>query len=133
MGRMQKVNELMKRELGSMLQREMRDPRLQFVTITEVSVSPDLHHARIKFSVLGQSANVEDVTESLNHAAGYMRRFIAKNLRLRYTPELEFIYDPSIEYSVRIEQTLKDIDKLAAETKDECEITEDRGGQQGGE
>jgi len=127
MGRMEKVNELVKREIGSMIQREMRDPRLQFVTITEVHVSPDLHHAKVKFSFLKQSSNVEDVTQSLNHAAGYMRRRIGQNLRLRYTPELEFIYDPSIEYSVRIEQALKDIDGLARKSEDEHTITENEG------
>ena len=127
MGRMEKVNELVKREIGLLLQREMHDPRLQFVTITEVHVSPDLHHARVKFSVLGPQSNVDDVTQSLNHAAGYLRRRIGHNLTLRFTPELEFLYDPSIEYSARIEETLKDIQGLPTQTGTTDTETPDQG------
>ena len=116
MGRMEKVNELVKREIGILLQREMHDPRLQFVTITEVHVSPDLHHARVKFSVLGSQCSAEDASRSLNHAAGYIRRRIGQTLTLRFTPELEFLYDPSIEYSARIEQALQDIQNLPTQS-----------------
>ncbi len=124
MGRMERVNELVKRQIGVLLQQEMHDPRLRFVTITEVRVSPDLHYARIKFSVLDSQSKVDDVARSLNHAAGYIRRRIGQNLTLRFIPELEFIYDPSIEYSARIEQTLQDIKKLPTQAADKSETLE---------
>ncbi|MFA5259725.1 MAG: 30S ribosome-binding factor RbfA [Candidatus Omnitrophota bacterium] len=127
MGRMEKVNELVKRQIGVLLQKEMHDPRLQFVTITEVHVSPDLHYAQIKFSVLGSQCNTDDAVRSLNHAAGYLRRRIGQNLTLRYTPELEFIYDPSIEYSARVEQTLQDIKKLPKHAATDDTETQDQG------
>ena len=111
MGRMEKVNQLMKREISTILQREVQDPRLEFVSITGVTVSPDLHVARVNFSVLGDEKKKEDAKKALNSARGYIRRLIGKRISLRYTPDLEFIYDNSLEYSARIEQTFEEIKK----------------------
>ncbi len=109
MGRMERVNQLMKREIGNMIQQEIQDPRLEFVTITHVDVSRDLHHARVNFSVLGDEVKVTAAEKGLEGACKYIRRLIGQRITLRYTPEIEFVYDPSIEYSARIEKTLEDI------------------------
>ncbi len=109
MGRIEKVNQQVKREIGRIIQRELSDPRLQFVTVTEVDVSRDLHNARVHFSVLGESSAVQAALEGLEGAKGMIRCELGKSMNMRYTPELFFIYDQSIEMSVRIEETLKEI------------------------
>jgi len=111
MGRMEKVNQLMKKEIGTIIQRAMKDPRLTFVTITSANVSSDLHDAKISFSVLGDSQEAEVIREILNHASGYIRKIVGRRITLRNTPHLEFVYDSSIEYSARIEKTLKEINE----------------------
>ena len=111
MGRMEKVNQLVKREISNIIQREIADPRLRFVTITAVEVSPDLHVARVSFSVLGDDKRVVEAEEALEHAKGYLRKLVGKRVILRYTPALEFVYDDSIAYGARIEQTLEEIKK----------------------
>jgi ribosome-binding factor A len=118
MGRMERVNQLMKREISQLILSELRDPRLEFVSITHVEVSPDLHHAKISFSVLGNQQKVDEVRSVLTHAGGYIRRLVSQNLTLRFTPDLEFVYDPSIAFSAGVEQALKEIhDKNAGDSK----------------
>ncbi len=113
MGRMEKVNQLLKREVGSIIQKEIQDPRLQFVTITHVDVSRDLHCARVNFSVLGEDAQVAAAEKGLDSARGYIRKLVGQRISLRYTPEIEFVFDPSIEKSARIERTLEEIKRSA--------------------
>jgi len=109
MERIDRVNQQVKRELGRIIQRELSDPRLQFVTITEVDVSRDLRNARIRFSVLGEESKVQAAQQGLEGARGMIRKLLSQSMSLRYTPELFFIYDQSVEMSVRIEETLKEI------------------------
>ena len=109
MGRMERINNQVKREIGKIIQRELGDPRLQFVTITEADVSRDLHNARIRFSVLGETSAVQAAKKGLESARGMIRKLLGKSMNMRHTPELFFIYDQSIEMSARIEETLKEI------------------------
>jgi len=109
MGRIEKVNHQVQREIGKIIQQELSDPRLQFVTITDVDVSRDLHNAKIRFSVLGGSEQVQAAQNGLDGAKGMIKRLLGKNMNLRHTPDLYFIYDQSIEMSARIEETLKEI------------------------
>lgn len=109
MGRLERVNQQVKRQIGEILQRELADPRLRFVTITEVDVSRDLHNAKIRFSVLGEGRRVDAALEGFERAKGLIRKLLGKSMNMRYTPELFFIYDPSIEMGARIEETLKEI------------------------
>ena len=109
MERIKKVNQEVKREIGRIIQRELGDPRLEFVTITEVDVSRDLRNARIRFSVLGEASKAQAAQKGLEGAKGMIRKLLGKNMILRYVPELFFIYDQSVEMSVRIEETLKEI------------------------
>ena len=109
MERIKKVNQQVKREIGRIIQRELGDPRLQFVTITEVDVSRDLRNAKIRFSVLGEESQAQAALKGLEGAKGMIRKLLGKSVNLRYTPDLFFIYDQSIEMSVRIEETLKEI------------------------
>ena len=111
MGRIERINEMVKREISVMLLEEIRDPRLKFVTILSVDVSKDLQHAKVFFSVLGHDH--KGAQEALQNAKGFIRRLVGQRVVMRYTPEIDFIYDKSIEYSDRIEQTLLDINRRA--------------------
>ena len=105
----------MKREIGSMLQTDFHDTRFTFVTVTQVVVSPDLHQARVSFTVLGDEDQVQRTAEDLNRVRGYIRKLVGERVRLRYTPEIEFVYDKSVEYSDRIEKKIQEIHQLDAE------------------
>lgn len=109
MGRIEKINQLMKEEISKIIQFEVKDPRLKFVTIIQVEVSRDLQHARVYFSVLGNREKVRLTQEGLNRAKGFIRRLIGQYIRMRYTPEIEFIFDRSLEYSMAIEEVLERI------------------------
>lgn len=109
MNRMDKINQRIKREVGDIVLKELKDPRLEFVTITQVEVTRDLQRARVYFSVLGKQEQVQKVQTGLTSARGFVRKLIGQRVRLRYTPDIEFIYDHSIEYSARIETALQEI------------------------
>ena len=109
MGRIDKINQRIKREIGDIVLKELKDPRLEFVSITHVEVSRDLQHAKVYFSVLGRGNQVQKAGEGLLSARGFVRKLIGQRVRMRYTPEIEFIFDHSIEYSARIEAALEEI------------------------
>ena len=106
--RINRINEEIQKELSSLL-RGLKDPRVQggMVTITHVDTTSDLRYSRIFVSVLDKSQE-KDVVKGLKSAAGYLRRELGASLRLRYTPELQFIADDSIEYGAHILELLRD-------------------------
>ena len=103
-----RINEEIQRELSSLF-RTLKDPRVQsgMVTITHVDTTSDLRYSRIYVSVLEKSLE-KDVIRGLKSAAGYLRRELGANMSLRYTPELQFIADDSIEYGAHILEMLRD-------------------------
>ncbi len=109
MSRMERINQQVKREIGKIIQQELSDPRLEFVSITNVDVSKDLRNARVYFSVLGDERQKENAEKGLNGAGGTVRGFLSKKLNMRNTPELKFYYDKSIEHTSFVEETLKEI------------------------
>ena len=111
MPRCEKVAHAIKREVSLIIHDELKDPRLGFVTITNVTVTPDLQHARIFFSVLGQDQEYERTQQALDSALGFIRRLIGQRIELRFVPELSFHQDRTGEYSVRIEEILQEIKK----------------------
>ncbi len=121
--RMEKVNAMIKRELGVMIQfGEIKDPRVSLVTIQNVDVSRDLQHAHVKFSVLSDDAKViQSATEGLNNCAGFVRKTIAQRVALRYTPEFKFFYDKGILYAEQVNRALDEVKQLpkAKESADE--------------
>ena len=106
--RIGRINEEIQRELSGLF-RTLKDPRVQggMVTITHVDTTSDLRYSRIYVSVLDK-AQEKDVVKGLKSAAGYLRRELGASLRLRYTPELQFVADDSIEYGAHILQMLRD-------------------------
>jgi len=109
MSRIDRVNHQLKREIGAIIQKELEDPRLEFVTITEADISRDLRHAKIYFSVLGNRQQADISRRGLEGASGIIRKYVGQNMKMRYTPELTFYYDESLQKSARIEETLKEI------------------------
>ena len=109
MGRMDRINALMKREIAKILLQDLQDPRFQFVSITQVSVSPDLENARVFFSFLGERGQMPGIQGALENAAGMVRRLVSQRMDLRHTPRIEFLYDPSLEYSANVEDVLEKI------------------------
>lgn len=110
--RQRRVAQQIHRELSQLLMREVRDPRLGAVTVTEVRVTPDLLLARIYFSVLGDAEDEAVALAALERAGGFLRTQLAERLSLRFMPELTFMLDKSAEYGRRIEELL---DQIAAE------------------
>ena len=109
MGRLEKINEQLKREIGLIIHRELGDPRLEFVSITYVQVSRDLRHAKVHFSVLGNEKKSEEAQQGLEAAKGLIRKKVGQQMSMRFTPELLFAFDHSLEYSAKIDKTLQDI------------------------
>ena len=93
-------------EVARMIASELKDPRLGFVTVTEVRVSPDLSHARVFISILGGEEEEQSALEALGSARGFLRREIGRRVRLRHTPELHFEVDRTLDHSDRIEELL---------------------------
>jgi ribosome-binding factor A len=104
--RQRRVSELIHRELSLLLMLEARDPRLAGVTITGVSVTPDLLLARVHFTVLGDAEDEKQALAGLEGAGGFLRTQLAGRVRLRFVPELVFAVDGSSAYGRRIEELL---------------------------
>ncbi|MBP8597667.1 MAG: 30S ribosome-binding factor RbfA [Selenomonas sp.] len=104
--RVEKVQELMKQEISQIVQRELKDPRIGFVTVTSVECTGDLREAKIYVSIMGSEQQVKDSWTGLNRGLGFIRREIGKRIRLRFTPELTFELDKSLDYSAHIQELL---------------------------
>jgi ribosome-binding factor A len=105
--RTEQVADLIKEVLSELLEREVKDPQMGFVTLTDVEVTPDLRNARVYFSVLGDEAAVQESQAALERAAGFLRRELSRRLTIRYVPELHFVLDRSVERSQRIADLLR--------------------------
>lgn len=106
--RTDRVGEAIQELVAGLLVREIKDPRIGLVTITGVRISPDLRHARIFFSTLGDEEQRTRSLRGLRSAAGFVRGQIARQLNLRVAPEIAFEYDPSLEEAERLSRLLKD-------------------------
>ncbi|MCM3739005.1 30S ribosome-binding factor RbfA [Oceanobacillus luteolus] len=109
--RANRVAEQMKKELGEILTAKIKDPRVGFVTVTDVEVTGDLQQATIYISVLGTDKEKQETLLGLTKAKGFIRSEIGKRIRLRKTPELLFEFDEAYEYGNRIETILRDLNK----------------------
>ena len=105
--RMRRVDEAMREVLSDVLTHEVKDPRVGFVTVTDVKTSPDLRHARVYVSVLGDAEVVEASLEGLRSANGFLQGRVGGELRLKNTPTLQFIHDDTAERAQRLERILK--------------------------
>lgn len=107
--RMDKINEELKRELSIIIDNNLKNPNITgMISVTKVKTSPDLKYAKVYISLLN-CKNKKDTLDGLKNASGFMRSEIAKRINLRYTPELSFEIDDSMEYGERIDNILKEI------------------------
>jgi ribosome-binding factor A len=109
--RLERVAQLLKQEIGQLIQRDLKDPRIGFVTITRIVLSRDLRHAKVLFSIYGDEAAKERSLEGLQRAAGFIRGELGKRLDLRFIPELDFRIDGSVEYAFHIEEIIHQLKK----------------------
>ena len=110
-----RVGEEIRQELSLLIAREVHDPGVGFVTITRVKVTPDLQQARVFYTLIGDDKARKETARALGRATPFLRRQIGSRLRLRHVPELQFIFDVSIEQQDRIEQIILDIRAERAE------------------
>jgi len=104
--RMRRVDEAMREVLSDAITSEIKDPRVGFITVTAVETSPDLRHARVFVSVLGEEKVRRRSLAGLESAHGYLQRRVAGELRLKHTPTLHFLYDDSADRGLRIAEIL---------------------------
>ncbi len=101
--RSRRVGDQIQRELAELVRDGLKDPRAELVTITEVEVSRDLAHAKVYFGTLAIGADKDEVQRALNGAAGFLRRELAKRLRVRTVPELRFLFDKVLDEGARMD------------------------------
>lgn len=108
--RQDRVGALIQRELSEIIHRVVKDPRIAFCTITHVEVSSDLKYVDVNVSVIGDIEDKEDTLVGLKSASGFIRREISRRLALRYSPELRFSLDDSVDHLMKIDGLLKQIE-----------------------
>jgi ribosome-binding factor A len=114
-GRMRRVDEAIRQVIGDAVAGDLKDPRVGFVTVTDVRTSADLRHARVYVSVLGDGGGPsapserEDTLEGLRSAHGYLQARLAGELRLKRTPTLEFSYDETTDRALRVDALIEEI------------------------
>jgi ribosome-binding factor A len=109
--RVGRVGEQIKKELSQIVQSELKDPRIGFLTVTGVELTNDLSIAKVYLSVLGTDEEKEATLKALSSGSGYIRSELGKRIRLRKVPELQFKFDASIDYGSRIDTLLHQLDK----------------------
>ncbi|HWL13037.1 MAG TPA: 30S ribosome-binding factor RbfA [Ureibacillus sp.] len=107
--RSNRIAEQMKKELGDIITRKIKDPRVGFVTVTDVAVTGDLQQATVYISSLGNDKDREETLKALLKASGFIRTEIGHRIRLRRTPEITFEFDSSIEYGNKIDALLRSL------------------------
>lgn len=109
--RVEKVQELMKQEISEIILREVKDPRIGFVTVTSVACTPDLREAKVYVSIMGSEEQVKSSWAGIMSSLGFIRREVGKRIRLRFTPELHFELDKSLDYSAHIQELLLQVER----------------------
>lgn len=106
--RTDRVNTLIRQELQQLLQREVKDPRVGFATVTDVETTPDLRHSKVFVSVLGTDDEADTTIAALHAARSFLRHELAARISMRRIPELEFTRDRTLDRAMRIEQLLRE-------------------------
>jgi len=116
--RPERVQEAIRQEISMIVQGQIKDPRIGFITITKVDLTKDLRYARVYFSVLGKGADKNKALKGLNSAKGYIKGLVADKIKLRYMPEIAFAIDTTMEHTQQIYDILDSIKKPKEETDD---------------
>src|SRR5262245_12476604 len=121
--RQDRLSSLIHREVAELLQRKVKDPRIEGVTVTRVEMSGDLHYAWIYVDFVSRTGDMDRALGALSHASGFLRSEVRQNLRLRHTPELVFRADAGLEHSERIHKVLAELKERGELTDDNPELT----------
>ena len=113
--RSDRVADSIRKEISEMLVKTIKDPRIGFITLTRVTVSEDCRLAKVYYSVVGTPEQKRQSMEGLNSAKGYIRRELGHRMKLKYTPELVFQFDPSIEYAIHMGELIHHLQEERAE------------------
>ena len=123
--RIEKLQELIKQEIGKILLMDIKDSRIGFVTVTGVEMTGDLREAKVFVSIMGNDEQIKTSWEGLQSALGFIRREIGKRIKIRFTPEISFELDKSLDYSEHIQKLLL---KVKAEEGDKIEVDAEGNG-----
>lgn len=107
--RSQRVVEQIRRELAELIRLEVKDPRIGFITLTDVEITPDYAHAKVYFTSMTGEADVPEILQGLRRASGFLRRELGRRVRIHTTPELHWHYDPSVEEGSRLSKLIDDV------------------------
>lgn len=118
--RRERLGDMIRAELARLLREEVRDPRIGFVTLTDVELSKDLRHARVYVTILGDDPS--SALGALRHAAPFLRRALAQCAELRFTPELRFLIDESIDAGFRVDELLSEIGPIPPAEEDDLPV-----------
>lgn len=119
--RQERVGQLLREEISRIIERQLKDPRVGMVTITDVEVTPDLRHARVFVTVFGDDDAARATVEVLKGAAGFIRAELGKHVRLRCVPELEFRRDESIARGARIFELLEQVKRESGVSQEDAD------------
>jgi ribosome-binding factor A len=128
--RVAKLEEAIKQEISSIIQRDLKDPRIGFISIPRVVVSGDLRHATVYVSTLGSEEERDKSLVGLQRATGFLRSELGRRIRLRYTPELTFQLDKSIAYAIELSNFIDQL-REGAESDDHTPSAGDKKDPQG--
>lgn len=117
--RINRVSELLKQEISKIIRREVKDPRIGFVSVTDVEVSGDLKHAKVFVSVYGSETEKEQTMVGLKQASGYIKKLVGERITTYHTPDIIFRYDNSIEHGVHISNLIKEVREKEKDRKEE--------------
>ncbi|KAI5913394.1 30S ribosome-binding factor RbfA [Thauera sp. 2A1] len=124
--RSQRVVEQIRRELAELIRLEVKDPRVGFITLTDVEITPDYAHAKVYFTSMTGEADVPEILQGLRRASGFLRRELGRRVRIHTTPELHWHYDRSVEEGSRLSKLIDDVVR-----EDEARHHDDAGDEQG--
>lgn len=119
--RQRRLSELLKEEISDIILKEVKDPRIGFVSINDVELSGDLRHAKIFVSIIGDQSERDDTMDGLKKATGFIRKLVGERITVYHTPELVFKYDDSIEHGIHISNLIKEVRKEEKEAKSDEE------------
>jgi len=118
--RTERINNLIRQEISDLLREQVNDPRLtSFISVTKVSTSPDLRHAKVYITALANETNRNDILQGFAAASGFFRKGLAKCLTLKYVPELSFHFDDSIERGAEVLKLIEQVTYSDTEGEDE--------------
>ena len=112
-----RVQEALRQEISKIVQVEMKDPRVGFITVTKVDLTKDLRYARVYFSILGEDKDKKLALKGLNNAKGYIKGLVADRIKLRFMPEIAFAIDESLEHTKHIYDILDQIKRERSDAK----------------